>query len=349
MRGDVVSFGLNEVALSLPTAQLAGVAAPRARQGWPAHAGPRSFSSSPAEAPIIPTTRVSDTRHFFTVDVEEYFQVNAFEPVVSRDDWSRMPRRLDRTMPTLLDMLSRHGMHGTFFTLGWIAEHSPHIVRQIVDAGHEIASHGYWHKRVVTLTPAQFRDDLRMSKTALEQVSGRSVIGYRAPSFSIVPGYEWAYDVLAEEGFLYDSSAFPIRRPGYGSPSAPRVPHVLERGGRRLAEFPLATTSMFGMAIPAAGGGYLRQFPFSWIRRAFAQAGARGTPATFYIHPWELDPDQPRMPVSWLTNLRHYRGLERTTVLIERLLSEFSFGTIASALDGVLGTSAPEAPLAHTR
>jgi len=274
----------------------------------------------------------SGTTHFFTVDVEEYFQVNAFESVVAREHWSSMPRRLDQSMPQLLDRLAHAGARGTFFVLGWVAEQSPHIVRAIVDAGHEVASHSFWHRRVVTMTPAQFREDLRASKQAIEQVAGTAVIGFRAPSFSIIPGYEWAFDILIEEGFRYDSSVFPIRRSGYGNPDAPKVPHVITRAGGSLTEFPLATTSIFGTTIPAAGGGYLRQFPLAVIRRAFAEADAKRTPATFYIHPWEIDPDQPRLPVSWLTRVRHYRGLSRTLGRIEQLLSAFRFVSIASRL-----------------
>jgi polysaccharide deacetylase family protein (PEP-CTERM system associated) len=272
--------------------------------------------------------------------VEEYFHVNAFERVLSREDWPLWPQRLDRSVPPILDSLARADAKGTFFVLGWVAEKNPAIVRSIVDAGHEIASHGYWHRRVVTLTPAQFREDLRQSKDVLENVAGAPVLGFRAPSFSIIPGCEWAFDVLLEEGFLYDSSVFPIRRSGYGNPDAPRVPYVIRRAAGTLAEFPLATTSIFGVTMPAAGGGYLRQFPFALIRRAFAEGSARGVPSTFYIHPWEIDPEQPRMPVSLLTRMRHYRGLDKTLAHIDRLLGEFRFVSIASALNHVPGADA---------
>jgi len=201
-----------------------------------------------------------------------------------------------------------------------------------VDAGHEIASHGYWHRRVTSLSPAEFRDDLRASKYALEDLAGAPVVGYRAPSFSIIPGYEWAFDVLLEEGFRYDSSLFPIRRRGYGYPGASREPNVISRHAGNLAEFPLATTEFGGVTIPAAGGGYLRQFPFSVIRRAFQEATARGSAATFYIHPWEIDPEQPRLPVSLLTRVRHYRGLGTTLPRIKQLLAEFRFTSIGAAL-----------------
>jgi polysaccharide deacetylase family protein (PEP-CTERM system associated) len=272
------------------------------------------------------------TSHFFTVDVEEYFQVKALESAVSREEWMSRPSRLARSIDALLDRLDRHGARGTFFVLGWIAEHRPEVVHAIAAAGHEIASHGFWHERVTSLERDAFREDIRSSKQALEDLVGTEVIGYRAPSFSIIPGWEWAFDILVEEGYRYDSSLFPIRRPGYGYPNAPRVPHVIQRTGGRIAEFPLATTSVLRFPVPAAGGGYLRQFPLAIVRRAFREASERCEPATFYIHPWEIDPGQPRLPVSALNRLRHYRGLDRTLARIDRLLEEFSFGTIASYL-----------------
>ena len=278
-----------------------------------------------------------EVRHFFTVDVEEYFQVRALEGAVARDTWETWPRRLDRVIPLLLDALRRHGAHGTFFTLGWVAEHSPAIVRQIAAEGHEVASHGFAHRRVVTMTPSEFREDVRSSKRALEDLTGAPVVGFRAPNFSILPGCEWAFDILLEEGYRYDSSMFPIRRRGYGNPNAPRVPHLLHRPGGVIAEFPLATTSVLGYALPAAGGGYLRQFPFAIIRRAFAEATARNIPATFYVHPWELDPGQPRLDVPLLTRIRHYRGLRETEARIERLLTEFRFTSIAPYLEHLAG------------
>jgi polysaccharide deacetylase family protein (PEP-CTERM system associated) len=278
-------------------------------------------------------TPFGDTSHFFTVDVEEHFQVSAFDDVVSRDAWLSLPGRLDRSIPLLLDRLERRGAKGTFFTLGWVAKHRSGVVREIAAAGHEVASHGFWHRRVNTISPEEFREDIRSSKAALEDVTGTAVIGYRAPSFSIVPGCEWAFDVLLEEGYRYDSSIFPITRGGYGYPGAPRVPHLIERESGMLREFPMATTMFAGIPVPAAGGGYLRQFPFWIIQRAFAQASADGVPATFYIHPWEVDPDQPRMPVGLITRLRHYRGLSATLGRIERLLDQFQFTSIESFIE----------------
>ena len=277
--------------------------------------------------------------HFFTVDVEEYFQVRALESVVRRDEWSSRPSRVARSIDALLGTLDRHEVRGTFFVLGWLAKHRPEVVRAIADAGHEIASHGFWHERVTTLNRDAFREDIRSSKRSLEDLIGIPVVGYRAPNFSIVPGGEWAFDVLLEEGFRYDSSLFPIRRPGYGYPAALPVPHLLPRPNGFLAEFPLATTSILACKVPAAGGGYLRQFPYSLIRRAFQEASDRGEPATFYIHPWEIDPGQPRLAVSSLTRIRHYRGLEGALGRIERLIEEFRFGSISAYLPQLVASA----------
>ena len=274
-------------------------------------------------------------RHFFTVDVEEHFQVNAFDAIVSRDEWPSIPTRLDRSVPILLDALERYGARGTFFVLGWVARHRPAVVREIVRAGHEIASHGYGHGRVCRMSAADFRADVRDSKRALEDITGSAVRGYRAPSFSIVPGTEWAFDVLIEEGFRYDSSLFPVRRRGYGYPGTRPEPHVIQRSAGELIEFPLATTMVGGARVPAAGGGYLRQFPFWLSRRAFLQAGARSIPTSLYVHPWEVDPGQPRLRVGTVTRVRHYRGLSRMLGRIERLLREFQFTSYASVLDAL--------------
>lgn len=272
------------------------------------------------------------TSHFFTVDVEEYFQVRALESVVRRDDWLSRPSRVGQSIDALLRSLELHGAQGTFFVLGWLAQHRPDVVRAIAEAGHEIGSHGFWHERVTALDRDSFREDIRSSKRALEDLIGAPVIGYRAPNFSIVPGCEWAFDVLLEEGYRYDSSLFPIRRRGYGYPGARRAPHLIQRETGLLAEFPLATTSILAYQVPAAGGGYLRQFPYAVIRRAFREATDRCEPATFYIHPWEIDPGQPRLPVSSLNRIRHYRGIDGALARVERLLEEFKFGTISAFL-----------------
>ena len=271
-------------------------------------------------------------KHFFTVDVEEYFQVNAFDEYIPRESWPTYPSRVAENVDRLLDMLARHRVVGTFFTLGWIAKRHPRVVKRIAQAGHEIASHGWWHRKVTALTASEFREDVRLSKEVLEDITGIRVLGFRAPSFSIVPGREWAIDVLIEEQYAYDSSMFPVRRPEYGYPDAPPIAHVIERPAGRLCEFPLATTVWNGVRIPAAGGGYLRHFPYHVIQRAFREHTENRLPGVFYIHPWELDTEQPRLPVPLVTRVRHYRGIRNTAERVERLLSEFNFTALRDAL-----------------
>lgn len=268
------------------------------------------------------------TRHYFTVDVEEHFQVLALAPYVSRDRWDTLESRVARNVGILLEVLARGGATGTFFTLGWVAERQPAMMKAIAAAGHEVASHGYSHRRVTELTAEQFREEVRRTKRAIEDITGAPCVGYRAPNFSIVPGKEWALDVLLEEGYQYDSSLFPIRRPGYGYPAAGRDPYWIERPAGRLREFPLATLKRGGMRLPAAGGAYFRLFPYALVRSALRQAERRAQSATFYIHPWEYDPGQPRFAVGTLTRLRHYGGLARTQGRLERLLTEFRFSSI---------------------
>jgi len=273
----------------------------------------------------------SEVRHHFTVDVEEAFQVSAFEPYVERSRWDGLPSRVERNVDVLLELLNVSQSTGTFFTLGWIARRHPNLVRRIAEQGHEIASHGWWHRRVHRLTPTDFRQDVRESKALLEDLCGKKVEGFRAPSFSIVPGCEWAFDVLLDEGYRYDSSIFPVRRRGSGYPGTPRVPFLIQRPSGHLLELPLATARFPGFSVPAAGGGYLRQLPFVFIHRAFSQFTARGIPGMFYVHPWELDPDQPRIPTSLFTRLRHYRGLRTVKSRLERLLAEFRFTSVADS------------------
>jgi polysaccharide deacetylase family protein (PEP-CTERM system associated) len=269
------------------------------------------------------------TEHFFTVDVEEYFQVSTFEPYLDRGDWDKMPSRVAVGVEELLAALERCGAHGTFFTLGWIAKRHRRLVESIALAGHEVASHGWDHRRVTTLTPDAFREQVRSSKATLEDIVGTAVLGYRAPSFSIVKGLEWALDILAEEGYRYDSSLYPVQRPGYGYAGGQRDPYWLERPSGRLAEFPPATLRRLGLNLPAAGGAYLRILPLGLVRTAIREFNGRGIPTTVYIHPWEVDPEQPRIRVRTLARMRHYTGLERTLERLERLLSEFRFTSIS--------------------
>lgn len=276
--------------------------------------------------------RKRTVRHHFTVDVEEYFQVSALAPFVARGSWEQTPSRLAIGMGLLLELLDEAGARGTFFVLGWVAKHHPQIVRAVVAGGHEVASHGWGHERVTTLTQDEFRASVRDSKAALEDLAGAPVVGYRAPSFSIVRGGEWALDVLLEEGYQYDSSLYPIRRHGYGYAGGVRDPHELVRSKGRIAELPPATLGLGPAIIPAGGGAYFRLLPYALTTMALAEAERREVPGTFYIHPWELDPSQPRLDVPLKTKIRHYGGLSRTVPRLRRLLSAFEFGTIAATL-----------------
>ena len=272
-------------------------------------------------------------RHHFTVDVEEYFQVSAFESTVRRADWDGFGLRAAPRVREILELLGRHDERGTFFVLGWMADRVPELVKEIHRAGHEIASHGWDHKRVTMQSPDEFRASVRRTKQKLEDLTGAVVRGFRAPSFSIVPGYEWALDVLIDEGHQYDSSLFPVRRPGgYGYPDAPRHQHRIQRPSGTIIEFPMTTLRRFGLNIPASGGAYFRIFPYGVIRAALKQCEQAGTPGMFYLHPWELDPAQPRMAVPWLARVRHYTGLERTVPRLKRLFDDFRFTSIADTL-----------------
>ncbi|MCU0622037.1 MAG: DUF3473 domain-containing protein [Gemmatimonadales bacterium] len=275
----------------------------------------------------------STVRHIFSVDVEEYFHALALASAAPRSRWGSLPSRVEASTDLLLDLLARHEAHGTFFVVGWVAEQHPRLVRRIVEQGHEVASHSHWHRQVFRLSPAEFRKDLRISREALQQATGVPVQGFRAPGFSITPGTEWAFDVLLEEGFSYDSSLFPIHRPDYGYPGVPTQPHAIRRLAGTLIELPIATTEVAGMRLPAGGGAYLRQLPFGLVARAFREHSARGVPGMFYVHPWEIDPGQPRLEVPLMSRMRHYRGLGGMLGRIERLMREFSFTSVERALD----------------
>jgi polysaccharide deacetylase family protein (PEP-CTERM system associated) len=271
-------------------------------------------------------------RHHFTVDVEEYFQVAALAPYVARTSWDERTSRLGVGMRPLLALLEERDVRGTFFVLGWIARRHPEMIRALAAAGHEVASHGWGHERVTALTPEEFRRSVRDSRRELEDVTGAPVFGYRAPSFSIVRGTEWALEILAEEGYRYDSSLYPVRRPGYGFAGGGRDPHRIDTPAGALDELPPATLKVGPAILPAGGGAYLRLLPFQLITSAIASAERRGAPATLYIHPWELDPGQPRLDVPLLTRIRHYGGQHRSIPRIRCLLARFAFQPIAETL-----------------
>ena len=268
-----------------------------------------------------------------TVDVEDYFQVSAFERVVARERWDGFESRVCRNTERLLALFDAEGVSATFFVLGWVAERFPALVRQIAAAGHELASHGYAHRLVYELTPGEFRDDLRRAKAAIEAAAGVPVAGYRAPSFSITKRSLWAFDLLIAEGFVYDTSVYPIHHDRYGIPDAPRHPYTVERPAGVIREIPGSTVRVGGLNLPIGGGGYFRQLPYGWIRRGIARVNEReGRAVTFYVHPWEIDPAQPRLRASMLSRVRHYRNLDKTESRLRRLLSDFSFAPISAVL-----------------
>jgi polysaccharide deacetylase family protein (PEP-CTERM system associated) len=261
-----------------------------------------------------------------TVDVEDYFQVEAFARTIDRASWDSFPSRVEANTDRILDQLAQAGVRGTFFTLGWVAERHPALVRRIVAAGHELASHGHGHARVATLTPDEFRTDITRAKHLLEDIGGVPIAGYRAPTFSIGPATPWAYDILAETGHRYSSSIYPVRHDLYGAPDAPRFPHQVAGGA--LWEVPMTTLALRGQNLPISGGGYFRLLPYALFRRGLARfhrAERRG--AMFYTHPWEIDPGQPRIAgASRLSRLRHYLNLARTAPRLDRLLRDFAWG-----------------------
>jgi polysaccharide deacetylase family protein (PEP-CTERM system associated) len=268
-----------------------------------------------------------------TVDVEDYFQVSAFEPVVPRTEWVSMESRVVRNTERILDLLAEADARGTFFVLGWVAERFPRLVSQIVARGHEIASHSHWHQLVYAQTPGEFRADLRRAKQALEDAAGVSVTGYRAPSYSITKRSLWALDVLIEEGFRYDASIFPIHHDRYGIPGSPRHPYRVVRPAGEIVEVPGATVRLGPVNLPVGGGGYFRMLPYAWTRWGFTRINAderRG--AVFYLHPWEVDPDQPRIAAGRLSRFRHYRNLSQTEARMVRLLADFRFTTLGEVL-----------------
>ena len=271
--------------------------------------------------------------HLFTVDVEEYFHAHAVGRGAPPHTWHAMPSRVEASTDRLLELLAKHETHGTFFMLGLVAERHPRLVRRIVEGGHEVASHGHGHQRVAPMNAETFRVDLRRSVRTLEDITGQRVLGFRAPGFSIVPGTEWAFDVLLEEGLVYDSSLFPIRRPGSSYPGCTPAPHYIVRAAGALLELPLATTVIAGMRLPAAGGAWLRHLPFGLVRRAFDEHARRGVPGTFYMHPWEIDAAQPVLGgLSWMARWRHYGGTSGMLARVDRLIAAHRFTSIQRAL-----------------
>ena len=262
-----------------------------------------------------------------TIDVEDYFQVSAFAPYISRDTWNRRECRVERNVDRILDLLQSQKTFATFFVLGWIAERYPNLIRRIVSEGHEIASHGYGHQRASDLSRDEFLSDIQMAKFILEDLCGESVIGYRAPSFSISSGNLWAFDCLTEAGYRYSSSVYPIQHDHYGMPDAPRFAYAANPS---LIELPVTTVSVLGKNLPASGGGYFRLFPFALSRWMMNRVNERDAQSgIFYFHPWEIDVDQPRVPgIDSKTGFRHYIKISRMESKLTRLLQAFRWGRV---------------------
>jgi polysaccharide deacetylase family protein (PEP-CTERM system associated) len=283
----------------------------------------------------------TDSINAFTVDVEDYFHVAALSSRISRADWDDISPRVEKNTQLVLDVLDEAAVKGTFFVLGWVAERFPSLVKDIHSRGHEVACHGYSHKLVYEQTPSEFREETIRAKGILEDLVGHEINGYRAASYSITKKSYWAFDTLLEAGFSYDSSVFPIAHDRYGDRTAPRFPYKVDVNGcGSLIEFPLSTWKIRGLRIPIAGGGYFRIFPYTMTKAGLRSINTQERrPFIFYLHPWELDPGQPKVKVSVLSTFRHYRNLHRTEHRLRNLLKDFSFTTVSDVLSALPATS----------
>lgn len=269
-----------------------------------------------------------------TVDVEDYFHVAALAGSIDRSSWDQREYRVEASTRRLLDLFEQSNLRATFFVLGWVAKRSPGLVREIHRRGHEVASHGMSHKLVYNQTPEEFASETYESKALLEGIIGERVLGYRASTYSITRRSLWALDILKEAGFEYDSSIFPIRHDMYGIPDAPQVPtRITTPKGASIVEFPMSTAPMYGARLPVSGGGYFRLLPY-WLTRAGLRKlnGELGRPFIFYLHPWEVDPEQPRVRTNWKSRLRHYTNLDQCEARLRRLIGEFRFGRVRDVL-----------------
>ena len=272
-------------------------------------------------------------KNALTVDVEDYFHVSAFAKSIKLSDWDTQPLRVEKNTQRLMDLFDEAQVKATFFVLGWVAERNRSLVCEIAERGHEVACHGYSHQLIYNQTPEVFRDETVRSKALLEDIIQQPVIGYRAASYSITRKSMWALDILAEAGFQYDSSIFPVRHDRYGIPDAEETPHQLETPqGHSLVEFPLSTAKIFNYRLPVAGGGYFRLYPYSLSKAGLKQINRRQQPFVFYLHPWEIDPEQPRIEAGWFSRFRHYNNLDKCEYRLQRLLTDFEFTTARAVL-----------------
>jgi polysaccharide deacetylase family protein (PEP-CTERM system associated) len=268
-----------------------------------------------------------------TVDVEDYFHVSALADSIGRDTWATRESRVAGNVHKLLAIFEKFDARATFFVLGWVAERYPHLVREIAQHGHEIACHGLSHRLVYDQPREEFYEETRRAKQLLEDLTGSAILGYRAASYSIVRQSLWALDVLVDLGFSYDSSIFPVRHDRYGIPDAARSPHRLSTpGGKVIVEWPLSTVKVLGLKIPVSGGGYFRILPFWVTRWGLKSINRHEGPFIFYLHPWEIDPEQPRVSASWLSRYRHYTNLDKSEHRLQVLLREFRFSTARDGL-----------------
>jgi len=278
--------------------------------------------------PPIPPSAI----HAMSIDVEEHFQVAAFDNPARRHQWSSIESRVERNIDIILNCLDECQIKSTMFVLGWVGQRFPQLVRRIADEGHEIASHGYAHELVTTQTPEQFRQDVRKAKEVLENACGQPVLGYRAPTFSIVQETLWALPILVEEGYVYDSSIFPVYHDQYGIPGANPLPHIQSTSKGPLWEIPPSTYKVGWVRLPVAGGGYFRILPYWLLSLFLRRIDSAGQVIVFYLHPWEFDPNQPKMSGKFLSKLRHYWNLEKTEPRYRRLIRDFRFGSIRESL-----------------
>lgn len=269
----------------------------------------------------------------FTVDVEDYFHVSAFASVIKPDDWDHYDCRVEISTRRILEIAARQSTLGTFFVLGWVAARYPQLVTEIRSAGHEIGCHSQWHQLVYDLGPERFRADLIQSRDTLQNILGEPVRLYRAPSFSITLRSLWALEILVEEGFESDSSIYPIRHDRYGIPGSPKSPHIIQTASGPIREFPGMTATVAGMTVPVGGGGYLRLLPWQLTARLLKQIRSAGRPLNVYLHPWEVDVDQPRIAASLKSRFRHYQNLSTTAPKLTRMLSQFRLTTMTAALN----------------
>ncbi len=269
-------------------------------------------------------------RNALSIDVEDWFCVHNLSDVIKREDWPKCEQRIQKSLTRILGILEEKKVRATFFVLGWIAQRHPELVRMINRQGHEIATHGLSHRLLTELTPEQFEEELKLSLQLIEKNTGKKVIGHRAPSFTMTEKTLWALDILARHGLKYDSSVFPVSfHPDYGVPDAPLAPYKITE---EVWEFPLSVVKIMGRNIPISGGGYFRILPYSFVRYGIRRANLEGRPVVFYLHPWELDPDQPRLKLPLSKRFRHYKNLDKTERRFTRLLDEFEFAPIREVL-----------------